>query len=124
MENNWNNKVIVIVDDVEFNFILLTKQLRKTEAKFVWLKDGKEAIDYIREGNEADIILMDIRMPNINGIEATKVIKKLQNKLPIIIQTACVIGDDIVNIEESGCDDIIYKPIIKDELIKMIEKFI
>jgi len=124
MENKWQDKVILIVDDIEINYILIMKQLRKSGAVFVWLKDGNEVVKYVQSEKQVDLILMDVRMPNMNGVDATNIIKKINPKIPIIMQTACVMGDDCDNIEDSNCDDIIYKPIIAEKLIKMINKFI
>ena len=124
MEYNWENKTIVIVEDVDFNFLLLKKQLKKTNANIIWLKNGQEAVDYIKEKQKADVILMDVRMPVMNGIDATKVIKQLDNSIPIIMQTACVVGSDYEDVKSSGCDDYIFKPIIAEELLEMINKYI
>ncbi len=124
MEYNWENKTIVIVEDVDFNFLLLKKQLKKTNANIIWLKNGQESVDYIKEKQKADVILMDVRMPVMNGIDATKVIKQLDNSIPIIMQTACVVGSDYEDVKSSGCDDYIFKPIIAEELLEMINKYI
>jgi len=121
---NWENKTVVVVEDVDFNFLLIKKQLKKTKAKIVWLKNGQESIDYIIEKNDADIILMDVRMPLIDGIEATKTIKEADSSIPIIMQTACVIGNDFDELIGSGCNDYIFKPIQADELLEKIQKFI
>ena len=124
MEYNWENNTIVVVEDVDFNFLLIKKQLKLTKAKISWLKNGKESIDYIKENKPADIILMDVRMPVMDGIDATKAIKLLRPEIPIIMQTACVIGSDYEDLTDSGCDDFIFKPIIANELLAKISKYI
>jgi len=124
MDYNWEDKTIMIVEDVDFNFILIKKQLKKTKAKIAWLKNGKESIDYVKENKPVDIILMDVRMPIMDGIEATKVIKILRPEIPVIMQTACVIGSDYEDVKESGCEDFIFKPIIASELLEKISKYI
>jgi len=121
---NWKDKTIVIVEDIDFNFILLKKQLKKTNATIVWLKNGQESIDYVRERKPVDIILMDIRMPIVDGIEATRTIKLFNATIPIIMQTACVIGSDYEDLKCSGCNDHIFKPIIAEELYEKISKYI
>ncbi|MCF6357213.1 MAG: response regulator, partial [Draconibacterium sp.] len=63
MEYNWKDKTIVVVDDTEINFVLIKTQLRKTNANIIWLKNGKEAIDYVEDHKDLDLILMDISMP-------------------------------------------------------------
>ena len=124
MEYNWEDKMIVVVEDVDFNFRLIKRQLKLTKAKISWLKNGQESINYIKEDKPADIILMDVRMPVLDGIDATKAIKILRPEVPIIMQTACVIGSDYEDVTESGCDDFIFKPIIANELLEKINKYI
>ena len=124
MEYNWEDKTIMVVEDLDFNFILIKKQLKKTKAKIAWLKNGKESIDYVKENKPVDIILMDVRMPIMDGIEATKVIKILRPEIPVIMQTACVIGSDYEDVKESGCEDYIFKPIIAKDLLEKINKYI
>lgn len=121
MELNWKEKTIVIVDDTKLNFVLLKTILRKTEANIVWLENGQEVIDYVKKLNVVDLILMDIRMPIIDGIEASKVIKKIAPQIPIIIQTASVMGEAYEDIKNSGCDDTIFKPIDSAKLINKIQ---
>ena len=122
MDYNWDGKNILVVDDTKMNFVLLKTQLRKTMANIVWLENGQEAIDYIEEGNEPDVILMDVRMPVMNGIEASRRIKEIKPQIPIIIQTASVMGDSYEEIAQSNCDDTIFKPIDAIKLKDLIEK--
>ena len=121
MEYNWEDKVVLVVEDVKINYVLIKKQLRKTGAKVVWVKNGLESVEYVKDKKEVDLILMDVRMPIMDGIEATKAIKLENPDIPIIIQTACVIGNDYDDIEESGCDDYLFKPIISTVLYENID---
>ncbi|MCF6331975.1 MAG: response regulator [Draconibacterium sp.] len=116
------DKTIVIVDDTKINFILIKTQLRNTNANFVWLKNGQEAIEYIQEQKEVDVILMDIRMPIMDGVEATKRIKQIAPDIPIIIQTASVMGAAYEDIANSNCDGTVFKPIIRENLIEVLSK--
>ncbi len=122
MDFNWEDKTIAVVDDTEINFVLIKTQLRKTKANVIWIKNGHDAIEFIKNKNNADLLLMDIRMPVLDGIQATKQIKQIAPETPIIIQTASVMGDAYEEISKSGCDDVIFKPIIADKLIEMIDK--
>lgn len=121
MELNWKNKTIVIVDDTKLNYVLLKTILRKTEANIIWFENGQEVIDYVKKLNLVDLILMDIRMPVIDGIEASKIIKKIAPHIPIVIQTASVMGEAYDDIKNSGCDDTIFKPIDSARLIEIIK---
>jgi len=122
VELNWKDKTIVVVDDTKLNFVLLKTMLRKTEANVVWLENGQEVIDYVQKSNEVDLILMDIRMPVIDGVEASKIIKHIAPHIPIVIQTASVMGEAYEDIKNSGCDDTIFKPIDSTKLINIIQK--
>ena len=122
MDLNWENKTILVVDDTKLNFILLKTLLRKTNAKIIWLENGQEIIDYVQSEKVADIILMDIRMPIIDGVEASKIIKKMAPHIPIIIQTASVMGEAFDDIKFSGCDDTIFKPINGAKLLEIVQK--
>lgn len=122
MEWNWEDKNIMVVDDTKMNFVLLKNQLRKTKANIFWLENGLEAINYIKGKNKVDIILMDIRMPVIDGIEASRQIKELNPGIPIVIQTASVMGDAFEDIVISKCDDTIFKPIDANKLHEVISK--
>ncbi len=124
MEYNWENKIIIIVEDIDFNYLLIKKQLKKTKADIVWLQNGQEVVDYVKSNKPVHMVLMDIRMPVMDGIKATKMIKEINPNIPIIIQTACVIGIDYLEVKDSGCDDSIFKPIIKEELLYKINMHI
>lgn len=123
MDYNWEGKTIIIVEDVDFSFLLLKKQLKKTRAEVVWLKNGQESVDYIKERKTLDVMLMDVRMPVMNGIEATKIIKHLNPQIHIIMQTACVIGADFEEVKASGCNDYIFKPIDANELLQKLDSY-
>jgi CheY-like chemotaxis protein len=120
MQLNWENKIIVVVDDTKMNFVVLKTQLRKTNATVIWIENGYEAVQYIKNGNLADLILMDIRMPVMDGIEASRVIKEINPGIPIVIQTASVMGSAYEEIADSNCDDTIFKPIDANKLIETI----
>lgn len=122
MELNWEDKTILIVDDTRLNYVLLKTHLRKSSANVIWLGNGQEVIDYVQKSQDVDLILMDIRMPIIDGVEASKIIKKMAPQIPIIIQTASVMGEAYEDIPNSGCDDTIFKPINGVELISKIQK--
>ena len=122
MQFNWEDKTIVVVDDTEINFVLIKTQLRKTKANIIWLKNGQEAIEFVQNKKVVDLILMDIRMPVLDGIQATQKIKQLAPEISVVIQTASVMGNAYNDISSSGCDDVIFKPIVSSKLIDIINK--
>jgi len=118
------NKHILIVEDDDINFLLIEEIFHNFKSKITRAKNGRDAIALTLKLSDIDIILMDIQMPIIGGYEATKKIKKIKPKLPIIAQTAYAMVDDKRKSFDAGCDDYIAKPINKDELVKKILKLI
>lgn len=113
-------KTILIVEDDEASYEYLKIVLEKYETNIIWAKDGKTSIKYCKENPNIDIVLMDINMPEMNGYEATKEIKKYSPNLPIIAQTAYAIAGDREKSINAGCDDYISKPIDKKILYEML----
>ncbi|MBN2520882.1 MAG: PAS domain S-box protein [Bacteroidales bacterium] len=121
---NWENKVILIVEDDPVNYKFLEKVLRKTKAKVLWAENGKPAIEICKSNQPVDLILMDIEMPEVNGHEATKQIKMLNKNIPIIAQTAFAMSPERDKSLKAGCDDFISKPIKIPQLINKIHKYL
>jgi len=119
----WSEKVILIVEDEDSNFILLDRILKRTGAKLVWAKTGSEAIEFCNT-QHFDLVLMDIRMPGMDGYEATQAIKQDHPSLPIIAQTAYALKGERENSLAAGCDNYISKPIDTRELTSMLEKYL
>jgi len=102
---------------------LLNIFLKKSNIEILWAKNGLEAIQIVNE-NRLDLILMDIKMPVMDGMEATRKIKELKPQLPIIAQTAFAFNYEVEEILKSGIDAYITKPINKSELFDLISKFL
>ncbi len=116
-----SDRCILVVEDEFSNYQLLEIILRKNNAKILWAKDGIEAIEIFDETPCIDLILMDIRMPRMNGIEATKAIRLKNEHIPIIAQTAYTLDEDIQNTLKAGCNDHISKPLDIGLLLLKIE---
>lgn len=121
-KHNLHGKVILIVEDEEINYMFLKELLAETNAKILHAKNGKEAIELCRANAKIDLILMDIRMPEMNGYEATKMIKEFRRDIPVIAQTAYATHKDIKAIKQRGFDDFIGKPIQQTILLKLIKQ--
>ncbi|MCF8373977.1 MAG: response regulator [Bacteroidales bacterium] len=117
----WAGKTFLIVDDVDSSYHLLETILRKTKAKILWAKDGNVAVEYCRN-QKIDLVLMDIQMPNLDGLAATRLIKEIDPDIPIIAQTAYVQEEDKFRIEMAGCDGYIPKPLEKDLVYRIIQE--
>jgi len=124
MFRNWENKVVVIAEDEQINYLFLKAVLKPTKAKIIWTKTGRETIEVCRS-EKVDIILMDIKMPDLNGLEATIEIKKDYPDIPIIAQTAYAMEEDEEASLKAGCNDYISKPIRPENLLnKMSNLFL
>lgn len=121
---NWNGKTILVVEDEYSNFQYINEVLEPTCVKIIHITNGKEAVDYCLENQDYDLILMDIKLPIINGLDVTKLIKTAGVTQPIIAQTAYAMADDIQKCKEAGCESYIAKPIKATEFLKLIDKYI
>ncbi len=117
----WHNKRILIAEDVELNFLLLVEALKPTQAKIFRVENGRDAVEYCRN-NDIDLVLMDIHMPIMNGIEATKLIKSFKPLIPVVAQTAVGSQADIDEIMEAGCIDFVAKPINLKTFLSTVRK--
>ncbi|NOZ46684.1 MAG: transporter substrate-binding domain-containing protein [Chlorobi bacterium] len=121
---NWKNKIILIAEDEELNYIFLQQVLDKTTAKIIWAKNGLEALDYCSAGHTVDVILMDLKMPEMDGYEATTNILKIRKQIPIIAQTAYAMSNERSKAFAVGCKAYLTKPINPKLLINTVAKFI
>ena len=124
IDYNWSGKVILIAEDEEVNYNLLETILNPTCAEILRAKTGLEVIRLCEARDNIDLVLMDIKMPDLNGLEATKRIKALRKNLPVVAQTAYAMSTDEENCLQSGCDDYISKPLRIDELLRKIDRYL
>ena len=113
---------ILIAEDTDSNFDLLNAILGR-KYRLVRARDGMEAVPMYDEVNP-DLILMDIKMPNLDGLEATRIIRQLSAEVPIIAQSAYAYEHDRNAAEEAGCNDFISKPIAQEKLKEKIKKWL
>lgn len=118
------NKKILIVEDDEMNFIYLSQIFKIAQIAIVRAKTGYEAIDLLKHDAEIDLILMDIQLPDISGIEVTEKIREFSPDLPIIAQTAARGDHDKDDILNAGCTDVLVKPFRMDELLAKIKEYL
>lgn len=115
-------KKILIAEDNDSNYILMTYILRKYY-QYERAKNGQEAVEMVKN-NSYDIVLMDIKMPVMNGLEATKAIKEIQPELPVVALTANAFDSDRQLALEAGCDDFLSKPVSSDLCLQTIKNFL
>jgi len=121
---DWSRKTCLLVDDNKDILLYLNRVLSDTRITTISARSGIEAIDIIKSTPGIDVVLLDMQMPEMNGIEATKEIRKIRKDIPIIAQTAFIFEDDKDIILEAGCDACLIKPIRKDHLLTVMSSFL
>jgi len=122
MEYNFIGKTILIAEDEAVSRFLFEKALKKTKANLFFVKNGVEAVEMVKENTEIDAVIMDIRLPLMDGLEATAKIKELIPEMPVIIQSAYAMQSTKEEALESGCDDFITKPIKVETLLAILHR--
>jgi len=120
----WNDKVILIAEDEDDNFMYLEQLLAPSQVTLMRATNGKEAVDKCTMNEHIDVVLMDIRMPIMNGYQATQEIKSFRKNLPVVVLTAYTMSGEKEKSFKSGCDDYISKPITSKELFVTLSKYI
>jgi PAS domain S-box-containing protein len=121
---NWQGKTLLIAEDDPGSYKFLRELLNKTRITLIYAGDGKKAWEFVQEIRTIDLVIMDIQMPEMDGIEVTRRIKKLKPHLPVIAQTAFAMSGDREKIQQAGCDDYISKPIDGTQLLAMINYYL
>ena len=98
--------------------------LKPTNAELVWVQNGKQAVEYVKNNEKIDLVLMDILMPEMDGHEATRKVKEIRNQLPVIAQTAYNIEGGRESKELIDFDGYLLKPIWSNELLGELDKFL
>ncbi len=124
LNRNWTGKKILIAEDIHVNFILLEAILKNTNVKLVWAKNGKEAVDICMNNDDIDLVLMDINMPVMNGLEATAEIRKHKKDLPVIAQTAYEMDFGNEEFEKAGLTHVLAKPLMPELTISAIGEYL
>ncbi|MCB2195376.1 MAG: PAS domain S-box protein [Bacteroidetes bacterium] len=120
---NWSDYTILIVEDDKTNYLYLNEVVSGLGAKTLYAKNGLQALELCKENDNIDLILMDIKMPEMNGYEATKLIKEVQPNLTVIAQSAYATENEI-NKYKDVFDSYITKPIDVDMLVKKLIEYL
>ncbi len=123
-DHNWNDYTVLIVEDDKINFRVMEAMLRNTKINIIHADNGRKAIDCIRANPQIDLVLMDVHLPELSGLEATRIILNINPHIPIIAQTANAMSDDKDKCIEAGCVDYISKPIDMGTLFSKISKYL
>ena len=115
--------VILIAEDDETNYLYIKTILQRKGYSIIWASNGKEAVDLCESHPEISLVIMDIKMPEMDGLAATRLIKTRRPDLTIIAVTAFAMSGDEQMATEAGCDDYIAKPIMEDRLISKVSSY-
>ena len=117
-------ETILIAEDDNINFLLFQKMMQNKNYKIIRAINGQEAVDICLNNPNIDLVLMDIKMPIMTGFEAMEQIRPIRPNLPIIAQTAYSSSEDKIKIEEAGFNGYLTKPLSRENLFEMINKYL
>lgn len=104
-------KTILIVEDNEISRFYFEAAVQKLNATTIWAKNGVEGVELFRLNKQIDLVLMDLNMPEMDGFEATKIMKLLRPEVPIIAQSAYVLSGEETRSIDAGCNEFLAKPV-------------
>lgn len=122
--NLGKEEVILVAEDDNINFLLIENILKSYNFKIIRAKDGVEAVEFCKTNKEIDLVLMDIKMPNLDGYEAFTEIRKINPTIPIIAQTSYSFEEELDKIKKLGFNNFISKPIQKQKLLELIKVYL
>ena len=118
-----NEEVILVAEDDNINYLLIEKLLKLLNYRIIRAKDGQEAVTICLENKEIALVLMDIKMPIMDGYQAFEKIRASNNQIPIVAQTSYSFPEEIEKIKQTGFNDFISKPIDKEKLFFIVKKY-
>jgi signal transduction histidine kinase/CheY-like chemotaxis protein len=128
MENNVSSEKakykILVVEDIKDNFILLRAYLKDFNVELLNATSGQQALDMVENNDDLDVIMMDIRLPDYDGMRLTREIRSMNFNGPIIAQTAYANTEDEHKCRNAGCNEYISKPILKKDFLDKLTQFI
>jgi len=124
MDGKRPNRVILIAEDDWISFQYLRTILEKSDITVIHAENGEQAVAFVRNKPDIDLILMDIKMPIMNGIDATKIIKRIRPDLPIIAQTAYTYSEEQNKMTSLGCDEYLAKPLDYAKLKELLKIYL
>ena len=120
---DFTGKVVLVVEDNMISFKLISAVLSRVKAEVVHATNGLQAIELCGSSDHFDLVLMDMQMPEMNGLEATQKIKLIRPKLPVIATTANTFDEDEVTCRKAGCDAFLTKPLHFRKLFELMQSF-
>ena len=119
---DWSDKTILVVEDVSNNYLLLETLLKPTGVILISAENGIKAVNAVRKNQDIDLVLMDLKLPVIDGYKASRKIKSLCPWLPVVAVSAYAVGEEIDRCIKAGCDRFLSKPLNTSELIRTMSE--
>ena len=120
---DFSDKVVLVVEDNQISYKLIHAVLIQVKTNVVLASNGKEAIEACTSGKHFDLVLMDMQMPEVDGLEATRRIKQIWPELPIIATTANTYDENARACREAGCDGFLTKPLQFSKMLELMQSF-
>ncbi|QQS49683.1 MAG: response regulator [Bacteroidota bacterium] len=121
---NLQKKCILVVEDEERNWLLIRDIIELCNGTAIWAESGMQAIDKIKKDKNISMVLMDLQLPFMSGIETTKKIREIDTKIPIVAQTAFSDPELLHKFTKAGCNNYILKPLNFEEMYKILGDFL
>lgn len=118
---DFTGKSVMVVEDTLMSYKLFAAVLSQVNATITHASNGRKAIELCSGDLHFDVVIMDIQMPEVNGIEATREIKKLRPELPVVMATANTFNDEETACREAGCEGFITKPLQFTKLFELMQ---
>jgi len=118
---DFSDKVVLVVEDNQISFKLINAVLTQVKTNVVHAVNGKEAIEVCLSERHFDLILMDMQMPEVDGLEATRRIKEFLPDLPIVATTASTFDENAIACKEAGCDGFLSKPLQFRKMFELMQ---
>jgi len=120
---DFSDKVVLVVEDNVISFKLIDALLKQVKANVVHASNGRMAIDKCSTDEHFDLVLMDMQMPEVDGLEATRKIKEMRPWLPVVATTANIYDENAQACREAGCDEFLTKPLQFRKMFELMQSF-
>jgi len=124
LSQNWSGKTILVADSNIDILKYLNRVLANTGINVVHARSGMEILDIIKGKESIDLVLLDMQMPEINGVEAVSEIRKAGRNIPVVAQTSSIVEEEQDKLVNAGCNACLIKPVSQDQLLSVISGFL
>lgn len=117
-------RLVLIAEDDDDNFFYLRVSIKAFDFNIIRAKNGREAVQLVKDNKDVSLVLMDLKMPGMDGYEATRQIKEINPALPVVAVTAYALAGDEMKTIKAGCDAYISKPFSRESILEVIGKYL